>query len=491
MRIPFLSKREPEPTPPAPAKRRASPPRERPMPLSEESFRQLDLRDLLDELADTSFFSTGPQLQRGAVWQAQRMYESEGYTFELVNEIADFAVGTGRLVDFGDEELNEDFYAWKWNPLNPMDTPIQLGKLMAIWLLRDGDIFLEKVAPAGFSRVRLISLDARFFWSNGGGYQAQESMGVRVNDRLEPLAYIYNPSGRYWDQIQPNDYREIPAPTMIHAFQTEYAGQTRGFPWIRRALPWLCVLEDFDNLAQRAMRRMVLNPGYWQYPMEYVLQDAETDAFDPDDADEMALIRAAFKRVMEETRWEDVDVEPRLPVGIEWKGKQHTGLPENVVKQIRGLLVERIARSVRLSPLALSAREEGAGFLIGRIATQGDQRFYQDVQEYVRSPLMAVVDYWLGWALNRSPLWQTRYKGGYRVAFPAMPYADPLKDAAAQGELIDRNVLSPQQAIRDSGRDPERVQREILEWREKMGQPAPNVAGGNADALKTAAVVGE
>ena len=203
-------------------------------------------------------------------------------------------------------------------------------------------------------------------------------------------------------------------------------------------------------------------------------------------------MRAAFKRVMEETRWEDVDVEPRLPSQVEWKSKQHTNLAENIVKQIRGSLVERIARSVRLSPLALSAREDGAGFLIGRIATQGDQRFYQDVQEYVRSPLDAAVNYWLDWALNRSPLWRARYQGGYRIAFPAMPYADPLKDAAAQGELIDRQVLSPQQAIRDSGRDPDRVQREILEWRKKMGQTAPNNAGtGNGAALKTAAVVGQ
>ena len=239
MKFPFFSKPEPPP-----AAQSSAPSRRRIMDAArevaayarqlsardEEAQRQLDLRDLIDELADTSFFSAGPQLQRGAVWQAQRMYECEGYTFELVNEIADFAVGTGRLVDFGDEALNDDFYSWNWNPLNPMDTPVQLGKLMAIWLLRDGDVFLEKVAPADFSRVRLISLDARFFWSHSGGYQAQESMGVRVNDRLEPLSYIYNPSGRYWDQIQPADYREIPAQTMIHAFQTEYAGQTRGFP---------------------------------------------------------------------------------------------------------------------------------------------------------------------------------------------------------------------------------------------------------------------
>ena len=498
MRIPFISKREPPPAPAQPAMSRrqimevaqqAVRQVQRSTAGGEESQREISLSELLADLRNTSFFSRGPQFQRGAVWQAQAMYEDEGYTYEIVNEIADFAVGTGRLVDFGDEELNNDFYNWRWNPINPMDTPVQLGNLMALWQLRDGDIWLEKVAPEDFSRIRLLPLDARFFWSNAGGYNATESLGVKVNDLLEPEAYIYNPHSLQRYEVQPRLYREIPAKTMIHSFRTEYAGQTRGFPWIRRALPWLRCLEDFDNLAQRAMRRMVTNPGYWTYPIEYMLQDTDTEAYDPQDVDETALIRAVYKKILEETRWEDVDVEPRLPQDIEWKSKDHSGLPENVARQIRSMILERVARSVRLSPLALSANAEGGGFLIGRIATQGDQKFYQDMQEHVRMPMVEVVEYWLDWAMNKSALWQTRYKGAYRISFPAMPYADPLKDAAAQGELLDRNVLSPQQAIRDSGRDPDRVQNEILEWREKMGERTPEANAGNGGALKTAAVV--
>ena len=497
MKIPFWSKRE-EPAPVSPtvsrrdlmdAARQAVRSVQRSSSTGEESQREISLNELLADLRDTSFFSRGPQFQRGAVWQAQAMYEEEGYTYELVNEIADFAVGANRLVDFGDEDLNNDFYDWRWNPLNPMETPLQLGHLLAVWLLRDGDDWLEKLAPEDFSRIRLLPLDARFFWSNAGGYQAKESLGVRVNDLLEPEAYIYNPHSLQRYEIQPRLYREIPAATMIHAFKTEYAGQTRGFPWIRRALFWLRVLEDFDMLAQRAMRRMVTNPGYWSYPIECMLQDTDTAAFDPDDADETALVRAVYKKILEETRWEDVDVEPRLPQDIEWKQKQHTGLPENVAKQVRGMVLERVARSVRLSPLALSANGEGSGFLTARIATQGDQKFYQDMQEHVRMPLIAVVECWLDWAMNKSALWKARYQGQYRISFPAMPYADPLKDAAALGELLDHEVTSPQQAIRDSGKDPDRVSKEILDWREKMGSQQPQTNGGNGATLKTAAVV--
>lgn len=499
MRIPFLSKREPEPTPPAQrqvsrrelmdAAREAARQLHRSAAVSADAERSLSLTELVDELRDTSFFGRGPMFQRGAVWQAQAMYEAEGYTYELLHEIADFAVGAGRVVDFGDEDLNNDFYNWRWNPLNPLDTPVQLGNLMAVWTMRDGDTWLEKIAPRNYSRVRLLPLDARFFWSNAGGYQAREAMGVKVNDLLEPDAYIYNPVGIHPYEIQPNLYREIPASTMIHSFRTEYAGQTRGFPWVRRALPWLRALEDFDNLSQRAMRRMINNPGFWNYPVEFMLQDADTETYDPDDADETAAIRAVYRQVLAETRWEDVDVEPRLPAGIEWKSKQHTGLPENVIKQIRGLIVERIARSVRLSPLALSAREDGSGFLVARVATQGDQKFYQDVQEHVRMPMTEVVEYWLDWAMNRSPLWQARYQGNYRISFPSMPYADPLKDAAAVKTQLDSQVTSPQQAIRDLGYDPDRVLQEILDWREKTGANRPAGETDPVDTMKDAAAM--
>ena len=484
MRLPFLSKREVAPAPaPDPAAsrrqimdvaRQAVRQHQRSVESTRDADAEVSVRDIFNELRDTSFFGTGSRWQRGAVWQAQAMYELEGYTYEIVDAIASFAVGTGRLVDFGDEELNNDFYQWRWNPLSPTDTPIQLAHFLAVLLIRDGDIFQEKVAPSDLSRVRLFTIDARFIWSNAGGYQAHESLGVKLNDRLEPVAYVYQPLAMQPYEIQPREYREIPAATVIHVFKSEYPGQTRGFPWIRRALPYLRILENFDNLAFRAMNRMVSNPGYWSYPIEYMLQSTETEAPDLDDPDQEALIRAIYKQILEETRWEDVDVEPRLPKDIEWHGKEHTGLPEHVVKAIRGLLLERAVRSIGLSPLAVSASGDGTGFLLARVATQGDQKLYSEVQEYVRAALGEVVEYWLDWAMNKSLLWQTRWKGDYQIAFPAFAYIDPLKDAAALQILLDSGVLSPQQAIRDSGRDPERVAAEILDWKKKLGEYRPS-----------------
>ena len=442
-----------------------------PLPPRSEGVREeISLQELFSTIEAGSVINGSRWWNRAAIWQAQWQYSQDGYAHELVENIVDFSVGSDRLVDFGSEELNDDFYGWRWNPLSAGDGPVQLQRLIATNLIRDGDIFLERIAPDSMDYIRLLPLDARHIWSYGGEAQG-DYLGVRLNDRLEPVAYLYRPTAVQPQEAQPRGYRDIPANLVIHHFRTDWPGQARGEPWIRRALPYLAILEDFDRLAYRGMRRMVTNPGYWVYPVEYMLQDASEDSIDPDDPDETSLIREIYRRVLGETRWEDVDVEPRLPEGIEWKGKALTGLTENVVRGLRRALIERIARSVGISALTLSADSEGLNFLAARVTSQGDQRFYRAVQSIVRSAMTDVVEYWLDWAVNKSALWR-QWDGSYRIDMPAFPYQDPLKDAAALQIQMTSGILSPQQAIRDSGGDPERVMVEILEWRETMGPDA-------------------
>ncbi len=49
---------------------------------------------------------------------------------------------------------------------------------------------------------------------------------------------------------------------------------------------------------------------------------------------------------------------------------------------------------------------------------------------------------------------------------PQMPWIDPLKEILARGEQVDRGWMAPQQAILQSGNDPEEVQRLIADWNE-------------------------
>ncbi len=428
---------------------------------------EIDIDELFRLVETGSLVSAGRWWSREAIWQAQWQYAQDGYAHELVTNIVDFAVGSAPLVDFGEEPLNEEFGAWRWNPLSTGDTPIDLGRMIATSIVRDGDIFLERLQVDDYRALRLLPLDGRHIWSYGG-QSSGEYLGVRLDDSLEPVAYLYRPSAVQPQEAEPRDWRDIPAELIIHHYRTDWPGQVRGESWIRRALPYLSVLQEFDRLLYRGMRRMVTNPGYWQYPAEYMLQDSSEESIDPDDPDETALLREIYRRVLSETRWEDVDVEPRLPQGIEWHGKSLTGIGDNAVRALRRALIERIARSVGISALTLSADSEGLNFLAARVTSQGDQAFYRTLQSLVRRAMQDVVDYWLDWATARLPAWRG-YNGPYRIDLPGFPYQDPLKDAAAIDIQLRAGILSPQQAIRDSGRDPERVIAEILEWRERMG----------------------
>ncbi len=429
---------------------------------------EIDLDELFRLVEAGSLVASGRSWNREAIWQAQWQYAQDGYAHELVENIVDYAVGSAPLVDFGDERLNEDFGRWRWNPLSAGDTPEELGRMIGISIVRDGDIFLERLQVDDYRELRLLPLDGRHIWSYGG-QSSGEYLGVRLDDQMQPSAYLYRPSAVQPQEAEPRDWRDIPAELVIHHYRTEWPGQVRGESWIRRALPYLSVLQEFDRLLYRGMRRLVTNPGYWSYPPEYMLQDSSEDSIDPDDPDETGLLSEIYRRVLSETRWEDVDVEPRLPAAIEWRGKALTGISDGAVRSLRRALIERIARSVGISALTLSADSEGLNFLAARVTSQGDQAFYRVLQSLVRRAMEDVVEYWLDWATTRRPLWGG-YQGPYRIDMPAFPYQDPLKDAAALDIQLRAGILSAQQAIRDSGRDPERVMSEILEWRERMGE---------------------
>lgn len=73
---------------------------------------------------------------------------------------------------------------------------------------------------------------------------------------------------------------------------------------------------------------------------------------------------------------------------------------------------------------------------------------------------------------------------------PQMPWIDPLKEALAMGERVDRGWMADQQAITQSGNDPEEVLRLRGDWAAMGGNPAAPESTPEArrEALVRAAV---
>ena len=503
MRFAFWRKDEPQTPPPvatesarvaALQRRLAGMAMQRQMQLP-PSERSTPISEILNAFRGTELFGHGVYPSVGYVWQAQALYELDGYTAELIGNIVDFAVGSHDVVDFGNDRRNREFRQWQWNPLNPLDRPNTLQQFIPARLMVDGDLFLQKdVAP---DRCELFPLDARFIWSGSwltgllpGGV---ESQGVKLGPDLRPVAYVYQPTLSNPWEVQPADYREIPAHRVIHAFRTETYGQVRGSPWIRRAMKWLTYLEEFDGLMHDAGRRFALNPGYWSVPDELMLQDPDRsddapeldpDPEDPQDIGELAQVRKMVQAVLAITRWDDVHAEFRLPKSIEWNQKPHSGVQQDIFTSIRQMLVERIARSMGLSAMALTASSGSEGYLTARIVTHGDQRFYETVRLYTERALAECVDFYGRWAsLTRRRGWTQYRPGDFRLAFPAFPHSDPLKDTTAQSTQLRDRVLSPQEVIRQRGGDPDQVSREIIEWAKKFAEELSEDGDAPVDAV--------
>lgn len=72
---------------------------------------------------------------------------------------------------------------------------------------------------------------------------------------------------------------------------------------------------------------------------------------------------------------------------------------------------------------------------------------------------------------------------------PQMPWIDPLKEALAMGERVDRGWMADQQAITLGGNDPEEVLRLRTDWAAQGGKPDTSTNPTDATAQRRAALV--
>ncbi len=69
--------------------------------------------------------------------------------------------------------------------------------------------------------------------------------------------------------------------------------------------------------------------------------------------------------------------------------------------------------------------------------------------------------------------WTIRNIQAAHFVRPAMPWIDPLKEILARQQAVEAGWLAPQQAILQSGNDPEEVLRLREDWKAQAGDPPP------------------
>lgn len=283
---------------------------------------------------------------------------------------------------------------------------------------------------------------------------------VEYNRFGRPVAYhILNDGDQYGYRYSGNSYTRIPASDIYHVFLCERVGQKRGMPWMATALERMWMLEGYQEAAVTAARIGAAKMGF----------------FIPPDGDTMVGQEDPGGNLVSEV---EPGIMEQLPPGTEFQSFD-TQYPHQQFESFVKAMVRSIAASLGVSYHSLANDLEGVTFSSSRTGTIEEREMYKMLQHWVvRSFVSRVYNDWLDMALLSgipignngavlNPMNVDRYRN---VSWQGKrwPWVDPLKDVEANIRAVKSRFVSISSIIRESGRDPDDVFREIAEEHAKL-----------------------
>lgn len=323
---------------------------------------------------------------------------------------------------------------------------------------RDGEFMFLKVfgADAGPFGFALQAMDpqrcAPDFDENRRRNGTFIRSGIEFNRYGRPLAYYFTATDEEETQVYSYGGRRfirVPADRVIHGFLREFTGQKRGLPWMGSALWRMNQLKGFEDAALVNARTAAAKGGFFEWQ----------DGYGPElDEDEELVMEAEAGSFQE------------LPAGVrfkEWTPQYPQGEYAVYVKaMLRG-----IASGLGVAYNNLANDLEGVNFSSIRQGALDEREAWKELQEWlIESLIEPVFTEWLPRALlrgitlpNGAPLKPERIDKYRAVVWQPRRWAwiDPKSEVAAAVASKNNLLTSPGQIIRDTGRDPDTVWREL------------------------------
>lgn len=328
----------------------------------------------------------------------------------------------------------------------------------AISAAKDGEFFFKIVTggKAGKWRVALQILDPQrcdpsfdnVKMANGNWVRA----GIEFNEYGKPVGYWFSST-----DAKDSDYyysgrwfKRVDASEIIHGFMPEMVGQKRGLPWTATSLWRMNMLGGFDQAALVNARASAAKNGFFEWE----------DGFGPDPDDESEELY--------------MDAEPgtyqELPPGLRFKPNDPT-YPVGEYLGFSKTQLRAIASGFGVSYNNLANDLENVNFSSIRQGTLDEREHWKELQQWlVETLLQRVFDEWLPRALlvgirlpnggtlradqldkYREIKWQPR----------RWQWVDPRADVDAAIKSKNSFLASPGSLIREQGKDPNEVWREI------------------------------
>ena len=324
---------------------------------------------------------------------------------------------------------------------------------------RDGEFMFLKVygRDAGEWGFALQGLDPQRcppdFDENRRRNETFIRSGIEFNQYGRPLAYYFTSTD---EEDSENIYAfggkrflRIPADRIIHGFIHEMTGQKRGLPWMSSALWRMRQLKGFEDAALVNARVAAAKGGFFEWQ----------EGYGPDAEEDEEIFMEAEPGAFQE-----------LPAGVRFK-EWNPQYPSGEYAVYTKAMLRGIASGLGVAYNNLANDLEGVNFSSIRQGALDEREAWKELQEWLIETLIEPVFLeWLPRALmrgitlpNGGQLRPNRI-GKYReVVWQPRRWAwiDPKSEVAAAVASKNNLLSSPGQIIRDTGRDPDTVWREM------------------------------
>lgn len=324
----------------------------------------------------------------------------------------------------------------------------------------DGEVFVKIVSGGPFG-IQLQLIDAVRcpvdYDISGDGKGTYIRSGVEFDQNDRPVAYYFSTddnNGDYY-QFAGRKFHRVPADEVLHIFRKEFIGQKRGLPWAMAALFRLKRLRGFEDNA-------AMNAEVGAGKMGIISWDADAGPERPDDQGEIRITAEGGTFV-------------ELPSGAHLD-KWDPSFPDAAVTSFTKALLRGAGAGMGVMYPGLGNDLEGVNFSSIRAGALDERELWKEDQRLIIEGFhLPVFRRWVAAALLRGMVVSddgyvapaTKLRAIVRnSAFHGRrwEWVDPKSDAAANRMAVENLVKSPQEIIRERGRDPTEIIQEIAQW---------------------------
>lgn len=331
---------------------------------------------------------------------------------------------------------------------------VDLQKYVIQTVARDGEAFVQVVRNRSFLHgmafhpleADLIDEQKNERLANGNEIR----MGVELDSFQRPVAYWVkqkHPGDYDFATISVNQNKRIPAENIIHVFDPQRAGQTRGEPWLAPAMSQIKMLNAHREAELVATRMAASKMGFFT-------SDNGEDA-PADDYDNNVPI---------------IDAEPgtfhQLPNGVDFKPFDPSH-PATAFSDFQKGILRGIASGLGVSYAALSNDLEGTSYSSIRQGALEERDAYRMLQQFLLDHfIIPAYSAWLKHVMEFGyiSIPATRFDKFFLASHfrpRGWQWVDPQKEISAAVEAMHNGIMSIQDVSTQYGRD---VEETFSQW---------------------------